>query len=53
MSREGMIINNEGSLLDVSNEERLRDTAQVFEELQRAQADNLTDDEFDELHENA
>lgn len=39
----------EGSALEeISNEDSARDAAITIEELQRAQADTLTDDEFDE-----
>jgi hypothetical protein len=39
-------------LVGISHEESAREAAQVIEELQRAQADTLTDDEFDEQSQN-
>ena len=43
-----MVERNSSILEENSNSESARDAAQAIEELQRAQADTLTDDEFDE-----
>jgi len=40
---------NQNDEIDESQEEGVRDVAQSIEELQRAQADTLTDDEFEEM----
>ena len=40
------------SMHEEQHEESAREAAQVIEELQRAQADTLTDDEFDEQSQN-
>ena len=43
------IINDQNEVsIDDSQEENVRDAAHAIEELQRAQADTLTDDEFEE-----
>ena len=45
----GSVMANQNDEIDESQEEGVRDVAQSMEELQRAQADTLTDDEFEEM----
>ena len=48
----GTMVEISPHLGEISHEESARESAQVIEELQRAQADTLTDDEFDEQSQN-